>query len=308
MPTSGVEEGLEDREASATAFEVVVFVCVRCSSPNYITSLPPNINIMSDDPPPCTDLTTLAGCGYKGTPNSTLVGIIVGSVFGVLLLLLVIFCCRRERVLKVKTEEEEANLRRGSIAKIKESVDAVRDSTALKDMSNVSKGVLKRQIIDQLVIKKVQNDGSTGETKRESFLQSLSKSNRAYSSFAAAISTSSSNKAPTEFVEIEAAANDDVEKGEGNTTTITNDEALPAVDRRRSNAMARSLSIMLSNNKSDTSKCYLCLVDYVKGDEVAFSKNEKCTHRYHKDCIVEWCMKRKACPCCKVDFVESNTL
>ena len=71
-----------------SAFEVVV-VCVRCSSPNYIT------NIMSDDPQPCTDLTTLAGCGYKGTPNSTLVGIIVGSVFGVLLLLLVIFCSRR---------------------------------------------------------------------------------------------------------------------------------------------------------------------------------------------------------------------
>lgn len=263
----------------------------------------------------CTDTNSTFGCSYTGTSNGALVGIIVGCIVGVLLLLLLIFCCRRERVLKVKTEEEDANYHRDSIVKIKESVDAVRDSTALRDMSNVSKGVLKRQIIDQLVIKRVMNDGSTtgGTAEKESFLQSLSKSNRVYSSFALALSTSSSNKAPTEFVE----ADDDVEKGGDNN--MKNEEVNPdaaastsppvvVVDRRKSNAMARSLSIMLSNNRNDTSKCYLCLMDYVKGDEVAFSKNEKCTHRFHKDCIVEWCMKRKACPCCKEEFIENNTL
>jgi hypothetical protein len=250
----------------------------------------------------CDNTSSISGCSYSGTSNSTLVGIIVGCIVGVLLLLLLIFCCRRERVLKVKTEDEEANLRRGSIAKIKDSVDAVRDSTALKDMSNVTKGVLKRQIIDQLVVKKVQDDGSTGGTKKESFLQSLSKSNRAYSSFAAALSASSSSK--VQFVD-----NDDVEKGD--TTDMKNEEETeepPVVDRRKSNAMARSLSVMLSSKKEDTSKCYLCLMDYATGDEVAFSKNEKCTHRYHKDCIVEWCMKRTACPCCREEFIESNSL
>ena len=177
----------------------------------------------------------------------------------------------------------------------------------------LSKGVLKRKILDQLVIKKVQNDN--GSTKKESLLQSLSKSNRAYSSFAAALSASS-NKAPPEFVEV-----DDVEKGGDTTAAVAadimkNEEEEPTttiaspapVDRRKSNAMARSISIMISNNKDVTSKCYLCLMDYAKGDEVAFSKNEKCTHRYHKDCILEWCMKRTACPCCKEEFIESNTL
>lgn len=253
---------------------------------------------------PCESTTTWGGgnnnCGYSGNPNAALAGIIVGCIVGVLLLVLIIFCCRRERVLKAKTEDEEANLHRDSIAKAKESVDAVRDSTALKDMSNVSKGVLKRKIIDQLVIKTVQNDGSTGESKKESFLQSLSKSNRAYSSFAAALSASSGGK--VQFTE------DDVEKGE--TAEMKNEEEKeepPVVDRRKSNAMARSLSMKL-NKKGDTSKCYLCLMDYSKGDEVAFSKNEKCSHRYHKDCIVEWCMKRTACPCCKEEFIESNTL
>ena len=85
-------------------------------------------------------------------------------------------------------------------------------------------------------------------------------------------------------------------------------EEPPVVDRRKSNAMARSLSVMLSSKKDDTSKCYLCLMDYATGDEVAFSKNEKCTHRYHKDCIVEWSMKRTACPCCREEVIESNTL
>ena len=215
----------------------------------------------------CDD-TSLGGCGMSGTnphsSNSTLVGIIVGCIVGVLLLLLLIFCCRRERVLKVKTEDEETNLRRDSIAKIKDSVDAVRDSTALNDMSNVTKGVLKRQIIDQLVIKKVQDDGSTGETaKKESFLQSLSKSNRAYSSFAAALSASSSSK--VQFVD-----NDDNDVEKGDATDMKNEEETEepvVVDRRKSNAMARSLSVMLSSKKEDTSKCYLCLMDYATGDE-----------------------------------------
>jgi hypothetical protein len=89
----------------------------------------------------CTEnINSITGCGYSGTSNANLVGIIVGCVVGVLALVLVIFCCRRERVLKAKTEDEEANLHRGSIANVKESVDAVRDSVALKDMSNVSKG------------------------------------------------------------------------------------------------------------------------------------------------------------------------
>lgn len=252
----------------------------------------------------CDNTSSISGCSYSGTSNSTLVGIIVGCIVGVLLLLLLIFCCRRERVLKVKTEDEETNLRRDSIAKIKESVDAVRDSTTLNNMSNVTKGVLKRQIIDQLVIKKVQDDGSTGGTKKESFLQSLSKSNRAYSSFAAALSASSSSK--VQFVD-----NDDNDVEKGDATDMKNEEETeepPVVDRRKSNAMARSLSVMLSSKKDDTSKCYLCLMDYATGDEVAFSKNEKCTHRYHKDCIVEWCMKRTACPCCREEFIESNTL
>ena len=177
-------------------------------------------------------------------------------------------------------------------------------------MSNVSKGVLKRKILEQLVIKTVDTDGST--SKKESFLQSLSKSNRAYSSFAAALSSTGNKETAVKFVDADAP---DVEKGDITATEeqLNNEDeepvaavASPSIDRRRSNSMARSLSMKLT--KKDDTKCYLCLMAYTQGEEVAFSKNNKCKHQFHKDCIVEWLMKRTACPCCREEYIESNEL
>ena len=264
---------------------------------------------------PCDNINgNLSSCGYKGVANPAVVGIVVGCVAFVLIVLLLIFCCRRERVLKSHTKEEKANLGRRSIAGIKSSIAALRTSTALNEMSNVSKGVLKRKILEQLVIKTVDTDGSTD--KKESFLQSLSKSNRAYSSFAAALS-STGNTTAVKFVDADADA-PDVEKGDITATEeqLNNEDEEPAaaavtsspsIDRRRSNSMARSLSMKLTK-KDDTSKCYLCLMAYTQGEEVAFSKNNKCKHQFHKDCIVEWLMKRTACPCCREEYIESNEL
>ena len=125
----------------------------------------------------CDD-TSLGGCGMSGTnphsSNSTLVGIIVGCIVGVLLLLLLIFCCRRERVLKVKTEDEETNLRRDSIAKIKDSVDAVRDSTALNDMSNVTKGVLNDRLSTSLLSRRCRTMDRPVRRRRRSRSYNLS--------------------------------------------------------------------------------------------------------------------------------------
>jgi hypothetical protein len=268
-------------------------------------------------PPPCEGNGNITSCGYSGVANPAAVGIIVGCVAFVLIVVLLIFCCRREHVLKSHTNEEKANLGRSSIAGLKSSIAALRTSTALNEMSNVSKGVLKRQILEQLVIKTVDTDGSSTD-KKESFLQSLSKSNRAYSSFAAALSsTGSNNTTVVKFVDADAP---DVEKGDITNTEeqLNNNEdeepaaavkssSPPSVDRRRSNSMARSLSMKLTK-KDDTSKCYLCLMAYTQGEEVAFSKNNKCKHQFHKDCIVEWLMKRTACPCCREEYIENNKL
>jgi len=270
-------------------------------------------------PPPCEGNGNVTSCGYKGVANPAIVGIVVGCVAFVLIVLPLIFCCRRERVLQSHTNEEKANLGRSSITGLKSSIAALRTSTALNEMSNVSKGVLKRQILEQLVIKTVDTDNDGSTDKKESFLQSLSKSNRAYSSFAAALSSTGNKETVVKFVDADAP---DVEKGDITTTTeeqLNNEDEEPAaaastavtsspsVDRRRSNSMARSLSMKLTK-KDDTSKCYLCLMAYTKGEEVAFSKNNKCKHQFHKDCIVEWLMKRTACPCCREEYIESNKL
>ena len=50
--------------------------------------------------------------------------------------------------------------------------------------------------------------------------------------------------------------------------------------------------------------CPICLADYKKGDDIAWSKNEKCHHAYHVDCIMEWLMKNNDCPMCREQYVE----
>jgi len=49
--------------------------------------------------------------------------------------------------------------------------------------------------------------------------------------------------------------------------------------------------------------CPVCLEDYKKGDEIACSKNEKCPHSYHVDCILEWLMEHDDCPMCREQYV-----
>ena len=49
--------------------------------------------------------------------------------------------------------------------------------------------------------------------------------------------------------------------------------------------------------------CPICCEDYVKGDDVAWSKNEDCCHAYHTDCIVPWLMDHDDCPMCRCVYV-----
>ena len=49
--------------------------------------------------------------------------------------------------------------------------------------------------------------------------------------------------------------------------------------------------------------CDICLLDYNVGDVVAWSRNPKCTHAYHIECIVDWLLRRPSCPSCRQDYV-----
>ena len=70
----------------------------------------------------------------------------------------------------------------------------------------------------------------------------------------------------------------------------------------------RSMRNLESLNYIDESlysprSCPICCEDYVKGDDVAWSKNEDCCHAYHTDCIVPWLMDHDDCPMCRCVYV-----
>ena len=50
--------------------------------------------------------------------------------------------------------------------------------------------------------------------------------------------------------------------------------------------------------------CAVCLVDYQEGDCVSFSHNPKCSHHFHKACILEWLKDdHDECPCCRNNYL-----
>jgi len=53
--------------------------------------------------------------------------------------------------------------------------------------------------------------------------------------------------------------------------------------------------------------CAICLCPYEEGDIRIFSK--RCTHAFHKECILEWLVKgHNECPCCRIDIVTKNEI
>lgn len=52
--------------------------------------------------------------------------------------------------------------------------------------------------------------------------------------------------------------------------------------------------------------CDICLLEYEVGDEVAWSPNMKCTHTYHKDCVLDWLVRKPSCPNCRHDFTKGK--
>ena len=77
--------------------------------------------------------------------------------------------------------------------------------------------------------------------------------------------------------------------------------------------------------------CAVCLVKYEISDRVCWSSNSKCSHMFHKDCILQWLAtlgrthsraklvsatpsKKKlldfdlTCPCCRQDFISRKLI
>merc|ERR1711971_1437157 len=53
--------------------------------------------------------------------------------------------------------------------------------------------------------------------------------------------------------------------------------------------------------------CDICLLDFEVGDDVAWSPNPKCSHTFHKECIMDWLVRKPTCPSCRQDYLKGGT-
>lgn len=56
----------------------------------------------------------------------------------------------------------------------------------------------------------------------------------------------------------------------------------------------------------ESTRCPICLYDFVNGDEVCKSKSTKCKHIFHRQCITKWLMWHYDCPCCRFPYIEES--
>jgi len=74
--------------------------------------------------------------------------------------------------------------------------------------------------------------------------------------------------------------------------------------RRASSSVARFLSQSFRSKNETQTCCEICLMDYEVGDKVCFSPNDECAHAFHKDCIVDWLLKKNTCPICRRNYLD----
>lgn len=58
-----------------------------------------------------------------------------------------------------------------------------------------------------------------------------------------------------------------------------------------------------SSSQTKTNICPICLDFYDDGDEMCISKNDKCHHSFHYDCMVGWLIDNDDCPICRAKYI-----
>ncbi|GFH59488.1 hypothetical protein CTEN210_15964 [Chaetoceros tenuissimus] len=82
------------------------------------------------------------------------------------------------------------------------------------------------------------------------------------------------------------------------------EEGMMSKDNIMVNTSVRDVSIEENfSEKNNLKICPICCEEYKKGDDIAWSKNEKCTHAFHMDCIVPWLTEHNDCPMCRNDYL-----
>ena len=59
-----------------------------------------------------------------------------------------------------------------------------------------------------------------------------------------------------------------------------------------------------SMHNTPPSECSICLERFEPGEQVSWSKELKCHHIFHTDCLQPWLMTNDDCPCCRTLFFD----
>lgn len=62
---------------------------------------------------------------------------------------------------------------------------------------------------------------------------------------------------------------------------------------------------MESGNQGGSLHCAICLQGFRDGQPI--SKSDNCDHRFCKDCITQWLLKKDECPYCRQDYLKRNS-
>ena len=62
----------------------------------------------------------------------------------------------------------------------------------------------------------------------------------------------------------------------------------------------------ISDSRERGTTCDICLLDYAVDEEVAWSPNPDCVHSFHKECILDWLIRKPSCPSCRNNYLDSK--
>jgi Ring finger domain len=54
-------------------------------------------------------------------------------------------------------------------------------------------------------------------------------------------------------------------------------------------------------------QCAICFEPFKNGDAISSSRNNKCQHIFHRQCIFEWLLKHEGCPFCRRNYLSSES-
>lgn len=61
-----------------------------------------------------------------------------------------------------------------------------------------------------------------------------------------------------------------------------------------------------NKDKYTNLKCLICQEEFAEDNEIELVGLQRCTHIFHKDCIVVWLKGSKRCPICKDDITSET--